>query len=75
MAGDGPWALCTSLINSGTLHTFFICFANYTTAASPEPCTHTLFNNKVRYLNFIIILFFIIATIQNMILSRERETG
>ena len=30
--------------------------------AAPEPCTHTLFNNKVRYITyFIIILFFIIA--------------
>lgn len=36
--------------------------------ASPKPCTHTLFNNKVRYITYlIIILFFIIATIQNMI--------
>ena len=68
-AGDGiAYALCTSLINSGTLQALFISSANYTTAATPEPCTHTSFNNKVRYITyFIVILFFIIATIQNMI--------
>ena len=59
MAGDGiAYALCTSLINSVSLQTFPSRQINSTTVAAPEPCAHTLFYNKVRYINFIIILFF-----------------
>ena len=63
-AGDGiAWALYISLINSGTLHTIFICVANYTTAAAPEPCAHTLFNNKVRYITYLITLFILFCKV------------
>lgn len=61
MAGDGPSALCTSLINFISYRYKLYLFARLTAQrrASPEPCTHTLFNNKVRYMTcFIIILFF-----------------
>lgn len=45
-AGDGiAYALCTSLINSETLQALFISSANYTTAATPEPCVLSIFQN------------------------------
>lgn len=60
-AGDGiAYALHMSLINSETLQALFISSANYTTAATPEPCTYTLFNNKVRYITYFIIIYFYI---------------
>lgn len=49
-AGDGiAYALCTSLINSETLQALFISSANYTTAATPEPCVLSLFQNRFAY--------------------------
>lgn len=59
-AGDGPYALCTSLINFISLQTLSFRQNDCTTAAAPEPCTHTLFNNKVRYITYFIIIYYYI---------------
>lgn len=60
-AGDGiAYSLCTSMINFISLQTLSFRQANNTTASAPEPCTHTLFNNKVRYITYFIIIYFYI---------------
>ena len=60
-AGDGiAYALCTSLINSVSLQSLTHRQYDSTTAAAPEPCTHTLFNNEVRYITYFIIIYFFI---------------
>ena len=59
-AGDGiASTLCISLINFISLQTLTHRQSDSTTAASPEPCTHSLFNNKVRYIAYFIIILFL----------------
>ena len=89
-AGDGiAWALCTSMIKFISLQTLSFRQSDSTTAAAPEPCTHTLFNNKVRYITYFIIIYFYIIVQGSIPFSRvkrkrtqnrvrfllERETG
>lgn len=75
-AGDGiAWALCTSMINFISLQTLSFRQADSTTAAAPEPCAHTLFNDKVRYINFIIILFLYHCARFDPVLSRKKKTN
>ena len=77
IAGDGiAYALCVNLIISISLQTLTHRQSDSTTAAAPEPCTHTLFNNKVRYITyFIIILFLYHCARFDPVLSRKKKTN
>ena len=44
--------------------------------ASPKPCTHTLFNNKVRYITYLIIILFLYHCARfDPVLLRKKKTN